>query len=83
MQSDFEQLTAAATLRFKVGGALLVFGMLSTVVAMTPAVTAAVGTPWFWVMAMTTGPGLLLLLLGARAQAKARTAASARMRESR
>lgn len=68
---------------FRLGGVVLVFGMVATVLAMTPVVRDAIGTPWFWVMGMTTGPGLLFLLFGVRAQARVRSAATASLRDAK
>lgn len=81
MQNDQLDLTKRARRWFSSGAALLVFGMVSTGLAMTPAVDEALSTPVLWLLSMSTGAGLLLLVLGFRAQADVRSRATAAARK--
>lgn len=82
MQNDPSRLTAGANRWFRAGAALLTAGMVSTVLAMTPAVDQALSTPWLWVLSMSTiSGGLLSLVLGFRAQAQTRSRATAAARK--
>lgn len=82
MQNDPSKFPAGAQRWFRAGAALLVLGMVSTALAMTPAVDEALSTPWLWVLSMSaTGAGLLGLVLGFRAQARTRSRATAAARK--
>ena len=57
----------------RVGGAVLVLGMLATVVAFSPLISGVGLGPIWWALSMLTGLGLVLMLVGFRSQAKSRS----------
>ena len=65
----------------RLGGGLLLAGMLFTLVAMSPILTNASLGPVWWALPMAScAAGLTTVLLGARAQAKSRSRAVAAVR---
>ncbi len=63
------------------GAALVVVGMVATLIALVPLVSGGHLTPWLWPLAMLTGAGLVLELVGVRAAAKERTRRIAELKE--
>ena len=57
------------------GAGLTAFGMITTLVAMSPAVTGGRLPAAFWPLSMTTGVGLIIMFAGLRRASRARTVA--------
>lgn len=57
----------------RIGAALVVVGMVATLIALVPLFFGGHLTPLLWPLAMLTGVGLVLEILGVRIAARSRT----------
>ena len=74
--------SAASDLLFRLGGSLMVIGMVLSLIALTPLVADFQLSSVWWGLSMITGVGLVLVLVGLRRNSSARTRAVQTWRDS-
>lgn len=75
MKSRLAAQHQSADRQMRIGGGLVVAGMILSAIAMSPALLGGHLSSLWWALSMLTGAGLLILITGLRRAAAARSSA--------